>query len=69
MKKVFKIEVDCAVCAGKVEEAIKKMESVTACSVNFITQKMTIEADDVDAIIKDVLKVARKIEPDFEIEM
>lgn len=69
MKKVFKIEVDCAVCAGKVEEAVKKMEGVKSCSVNFITQKMTIEADDVDGIIKDVLKVARKVEPDFEIEM
>ncbi len=69
MKKVFKIEVDCAVCAGKVEEAVKKMDGVKSCSVNFITQKMTLEADDVDGIIKDVLKVARKVEPDFEIEM
>lgn len=69
MKKVFKIEVDCAVCAGKVEEAVKKMEGIKSCSVNFITQKMTIEADDIDSIIKDVLKVARKVEPDFEIEM
>ena len=69
MKKVFKIEVDCAVCAGKVEEAVKKMDGVKSCSVNFITQKMTLEADDIDGIIKDVLKVARKVEPDFEIEM
>ena len=63
MKKVFNIEVDCAACALKCEEAIKKVEGVDA----FITQKMTIEADDVDAILKKALKTAKKVEPDFEI--
>lgn len=67
MKKVFNIEVDCAVCAQKCEDAIKKVDGVIDCQVNFMTQKMTIEAEDVDAIIKKVEKAAKKIEPDFEI--
>ncbi|MCQ2771317.1 MAG: cation transporter [Clostridia bacterium] len=68
MKKVFKIEVDCAVCAQKCEEAIKKVDGVKDCQINFMTQKMTLEADDIDAILKTVEKTAKKIEPDFEIE-
>ena len=68
MKKVFKIEVDCAVCAQKCEDAIKKVAGVNNCQINFMTQKMTIEADDVDSIMKNVLKAAKKVEPDFEIE-
>ena len=68
MKKVFKIEVDCAVCAQKCEDAIKKVSGVTNCQINFITQKMTLEADNIDDILKNVLKAAKKVEPDFEIE-
>ncbi len=67
MKKVFNIEVDCAACALKCEEAIKKVEGVDACQINFITQKMTIEAADVEAVLKKALKAAKKVEPDFEI--
>ena len=67
MKKVFNIEVDCAACALKCEEAIKKVEGVDSCQINFITQKMTIEAADVEAILKKALKAAKKVEPDFEI--
>ncbi|MDE6013887.1 MAG: cation transporter [Anaeroplasmataceae bacterium] len=70
MKKIFKIEVDCAVCANKIEEGVKKVEGVTSCNVNFMTQKMTLEASDeeFDKVLKKVIKVAKKIEPDFEIE-
>lgn len=68
MKKVFKIEVDCAVCAQKCEDAIKKVAGVNNCQINFMTQKMTLEADDIDSIMKSVLKAAKKVEPDFEIE-
>ena len=66
MKKVYKIEVDCAVCAGKVEEAIKKVVGVNSCSVNFMTQKMVIDMDD-ESILKDVEKAAKKAESDFVI--
>ena len=68
MKKTFKlIDLDCANCAAKMETAIKKLPGVTDACVSFMTQKMTIEADDVDAVMKDVVKVCRKVEPDCEI--
>lgn len=67
MKKVFNIEVDCAVCAQKCEDAIKKVAGVNNCQINFMTQKMTLEADDIEGIMKSVLKAAKKVEPDFEI--
>ena len=67
MKKSYKIEVDCAVCAGKVEAALAKLEGVNSVSINFIYQKMIIDMDD-SITVKDLLKTARKIEPDFEIE-
>ena len=66
MKKSFKIEVDCANCANLVEEAVKKVAGVKSANVVFMTQKMKIEFDD-DAIMKEVVRVAKKVEPDFEI--
>jgi len=68
MKKTFKIEVDCANCANLVEEAVKKVNGVKDANVVFMTQKMKIEfEDDADpeAVMAEVLKVARKVEPDF----
>lgn len=67
MKKVFNIEVDCAACAQKCEDAIKKVSGVSNCQINFMTQKMSLEADDISKIMKSVLKAAKKVEPDFEI--
>lgn len=67
MKKVFEIEVDCAACALKCEEAIKKVEGVNNCNINFMLQKMTIEADNVDSVMKAVVKAAQRVEPDFEV--
>ena len=68
MKKTFKlIDLDCANCAAKMETASKKLPGVTDATVSFLTQKMTIEADDVDAVMKDVVKACRKVEPDCEI--
>lgn len=68
MKKTFNIDVDCAVCAEKVEEAIRKIDGVKGCNINFITQKMAIEADDIDSLMKVIIKTSKRIEPDFEIE-
>ena len=67
MKKVYKIEIDCANCAAKVEEAIRKTDGVIDVKVNFMTQKMILEADEnkIDALMKEVLRVAKRIEPDF----
>ena len=68
MKKTYKlIDLDCANCAAKMETAIKKLPGVTGATVSFLTQKMTIEADDLDAIIKDVVKCIKKVEPDCEV--
>jgi len=71
MKKSFKITVDCANCANRIEQAVREMPSVNDCVVNFMTQKMKVELDDdVDeaTIKQQLLQVARKIEPDFEME-
>lgn len=68
MKKSFNIEVDCANCANLIEEAVKKVQGVKSANVVFMTQKMKIEfADDADveATMKEVLRVAKKVEPGF----
>ena len=68
MKKTFKlIDLDCANCAAKMEDDIKKLPGVTGATVSFLTQKMTIEAEDVDALMKDVVKCCKKVEPDCQI--
>ena len=70
MKKVFDLEdLDCANCAAKMEEGIKKIEGVIDASVNFMTQKMMLEAPDAEfeKILKQVVKVCRKVEPDCRI--
>lgn len=72
MKKKFKLtDLDCANCAVKMEAAIKKIEGVSDASVSFLMQKMTIEADEerFDAIMKEVVEVCRKVEPDCIINM
>lgn len=72
MKKKFKLQdLDCANCAAKMEEAIKKLDGVQDASVSFMTQKMVIEADDekFDSIMKQVVEVCRKVEPDCVIMM
>lgn len=72
MEKTYKIEVDCANCAEKMEEAAKKTEGVADASVSFMTLKMKVVfADGVDekAVMKKVLKACRKVEPDCDIEI
>ena len=72
MKKKFKLtDLDCANCAAKMEDAIKKLEGVNDASVSFMMQKMTIDADDArfDEIMKEVVEVCRKVEPDCIINM
>ena len=69
MKKVYKIEVDCAVCANKIQDAICKIEGVKSASVNFMTQKMILDIEDsqYDEVYKKVIKTAKRVEPDFEV--
>ena len=70
MKKVCKLEdLDCANCAAKMERAVEKIDGVSAVSVSFMNQKMSIEADDArfDDIMKEVVKTCKKVEPDCTI--
>ena len=71
MKKTYKIEVDCANCALKMEEAAQKTEGVADATVSFMTQKMTVDAEDdkFDDIMKEVVSVCAKVEPDCKILM
>ena len=71
MKKKFKCEIDCAACAAKVEDAIKKIDGVTDAKVNFLMQKFTLEAEDdkFDEILKTSIETGKKIEPDFSVEL
>ena len=71
MKKTYAIEVDCANCAAKIENAVKELPGVTNASISFMAQKMMLEADDdkFDAVLQEAVKVAKKVEPDFEIEL
>lgn len=70
MKKKFKLQdLDCANCAAKMEEGIKKINGVKDASVSFMTQKMTIEAEeeDFERIMQEVVKVCAKVEPDCKV--
>lgn len=72
MKKKFKLQdLDCANCAAKMEEAIKKLNGVHDASVSFMTQKMMVDAEDekFDEIMQQVVKVCAKVEPDCKILM
>ena len=71
MKKSYKIEVDCANCAQKMEDAAKKTEGVKDAVVNFMALKMTVEFEEGAAVketMERVLKNCRKVESDCEIE-
>ena len=70
MKKVFELEdLDCAVCAAKMQDAVGKIEGVNEVSVSFISQKMTLDYDDSNekAIFKAIVKACKKVEPDCRI--
>lgn len=67
MKKNYILEdLDCANCAAKIEEGVKKIEGVTECSVSFVTEKMIVEIEEgkEKEVEKQIKKVVKKIEPD-----
>lgn len=71
MRKTFKIEgLDCANCAAKLEEAIKKVDVVEDATVNFITQKMIVESncEDEEELLKKLKKATKRQEPDAKIK-
>ena len=70
MKKRYNlVDLDCANCAAKVEAAVKKIDGVNDATVNFMAQKLVLDADDArfDEILKEVEAVAKKVEPDCEL--
>jgi copper chaperone CopZ len=72
MRKTFMLEdLDCAHCAAKMEDGIRKLEGVKEVNINFFAQKMIIEAEDdrFDEIMKQAVKLCKKIEPDCTIVM
>ena len=70
MKKKFKlIDLDCARCAAKMEDGIRKLDGVNEASVNFMAQKLTIDAADdrFDEVLQEAIKIIGKIEPDCKV--
>ena len=67
MRKTFKLtDLDCANCAAKMENAIKKIDGVSDAAVSFMTQKLTVEAEDsrFEAVMDEIVRVCKKVEPD-----
>lgn len=70
MKKTYKVEVDCANCAAKMEEATKNTAGVKDAALSFMTLKLTVEFEDgadADSVMKEVVKNCKKVEDDCEI--
>ena len=71
MKKAFKLsELDCGHCAQEIEDAVAKLDGVTKVRVNFMSQRMTLEADDArfDEILGEIRRIIKPIEPDAVFE-
>lgn len=64
MKKTYKIEVDCANCAAKMEHAVAKIDGVKNVNISFLTQKISVETggDNIDEIMKEVARVCKRVE-------
>lgn len=71
MRKTFKLEdLECANCAAKMEDGIKKIQGVRDARVNFMSQKLVIDADDAqfEDILDEASRVCAKFEPDMIIK-
>ena len=72
MKKTYGIEVDCANCAAKMEEAVKRTPGVKDAALSFMTLKLKVEFEegaDIDSVMREALKNCKKVEDDCEIEL
>ena len=70
MKKVFALQdLECAHCAARMEDGIRALAGVREVSVNFLTQRLMLDADDAvfEKVLKDAVKICRRIEPDCRI--
>ncbi len=69
MKKLFILEdLDCAHCAGKIEESVAKLDGVNSCTVTFLTKKMALDIEEGKAakVVEEARKIIKKLEPDVE---
>ncbi|MEA5050152.1 MAG: cation transporter [Oscillospiraceae bacterium] len=72
MKKTYSLEdLECANCAAKMQDGICRLAGVKAANVNFLTQKLTIEADDAvfDDVLREAVRICRRIEPDCTVKL
>ena len=72
MKKVIRLQdLDCANCAAKMERAVEQVQGVNSVTVSFMTQKMMLDLSDTDTeqILKDIVKVCKKVEPDCSLDI
>ena len=72
MKKTYKVEVDCANCAAKMEQATNKVSGINDATLNFMTQKLIVDFEDgqnIDSVMQEVYKHCKKIESDFVINL
>ena len=72
MKKIIKlIDLECAHCAAKMEDAIRRLDGVTGVSISFMSQKMVLEAPDdrFDSVLAEAKKIIKKIEPDVTVKI
>ncbi|MCI9666356.1 MAG: heavy-metal-associated domain-containing protein [Angelakisella sp.] len=70
MRKSYKlIDLDCANCAAKMEDGIRRIDGVLSATVSFMSQKLTIETEDgrMDEVMQEVVRVCKKVEPDCQI--
>lgn len=71
MVKKYQVEVDCANCAAKMEDACGKIEGIEKININFMTQKMSVEfaeGQDTEALLKIIVKTCKKVDRDFELK-
>jgi copper chaperone CopZ len=67
MKKSYRIEVDCANCAAKMERALGKLPGVQRATVSYLTQKLSVEAEDPEALLPEIVKTCKRVDADFEL--
>ncbi|MGM9635605.1 MAG: cation transporter [Candidatus Avispirillum sp.] len=71
MTKIFKLsDIDCPVCAGKVQDAVAAIDGVKSARVDFLVLKLTVEAEEKDfpKLMKAIKKAVRSVEPDCDLE-
>jgi hypothetical protein len=71
MKKKYRCEVDCANCAAKIEDAMRRVDGVQSVKINFLMQKLTFEAEEsrFEALLQEAIQAGKRVEADFFVEL